>query len=326
MIAYMSAVLIVLSATSLSAETGHGDRFRVGSQIGVDVDSGSSEVRVRVGPLRIRVGDDANAIENQATISKFLTDRQLTEAPVYDEQGRTIGHIEDFVVDTRKGHIQYTAVAFSDTLFGEKLFAIPIGSMELDRQNDRLLWRVDITRDKLAAAPGFPRDNWPNIANRRWAKQIDVYYGIVIKEGDFETDFGTDKQPLDDVAPLERITRLIGAAVHAESDIRCGTVERLIFNRTSGMMEYIAIAADGGDAQTTKSGLIVVPMVKAKWTPGDDRGKFVLSIPAARVATAPRIQLAEALQDTKTGWTIDVDTYFQVNSSKTEPSDAKRPK
>lgn len=314
----ISLILFVFltSASAVSAEDDVDRGVKVGAGSGIEVERRANGVRIRVGSIRIGINSEEGAKDNERNIGRFLTDRQLIEAPVYSEEGRPLGHVEDFVVDTRNGDIPYFAVGFPDRFKGVKLFAIPVGSMKLDLHEETLLWRVELTREKLAGAPGFPRDKWPNIANRKWAKQIDIYYGVVVKEGDFATDFGTDNKPLEEIVPLERASRLIGISVAGIDNRPLGTVERLIFDRRTDTAGYIVLRLSNEfQPKAGENSLIGVPMTAAKFVAVQDKSHFRLPISAERLEFAPRMDLKDALQSEQHNWATDIDAFFEKELS-----------
>ncbi|MGG7597988.1 hypothetical protein ACQ4OD_13210 [Pseudomonas sp. WC1] len=58
---------------------------------------------------------------------------------------------------------------------GEKLFAVPWGALRLDTVNKRFV--LDAYKDRLKNAPGFDKDNRPNMSDPTWGKDIQDYYG-----------------------------------------------------------------------------------------------------------------------------------------------------
>ena len=36
---------------------------------------------------------------------------------------------------------------------------------------------LDIPKEKLENAPGFDKDEWPNMADKDWVERIDKFYG-----------------------------------------------------------------------------------------------------------------------------------------------------
>jgi len=58
---------------------------------------------------------------------------------------------------------------------GDKLFAIPWNRLTIDE--DRKVFVLNVDRKTLEAAPGFDKNNWPDMADRTWGSQIYSYYG-----------------------------------------------------------------------------------------------------------------------------------------------------
>jgi hypothetical protein len=59
--------------------------------------------------------------------------------------------------------------------FGNKLFAIPCEALKLSSKEDTFILHVH--REALENAPGFDKDYWPEMADRRWGAGIYDYYG-----------------------------------------------------------------------------------------------------------------------------------------------------
>jgi hypothetical protein len=69
---------------------------------------------------------------------------------------------------------------------GEKYFAIPWTALTSKAgEKGNLILNVD--KEKLKNAPGFDKDNWPNMADRSWAEQVHAYYGV---KPDWEQESG----------------------------------------------------------------------------------------------------------------------------------------
>jgi hypothetical protein len=58
---------------------------------------------------------------------------------------------------------------------GEKLFAVPWEALVLDTVNKR--FTLDVAKERLENAPGFDKDEWPNMSDQTWVKDIHNYYG-----------------------------------------------------------------------------------------------------------------------------------------------------
>ncbi len=94
---------------------------------------------------------------------------------VYNHKGEDIGIIKEIMLDTRTGQVRYAVLSFGTFLgMGGKLFATPWTALTLDTNNKRFVLNVD--KERLAKAPGFDRDKWPDMADQAWAKEIHSYY------------------------------------------------------------------------------------------------------------------------------------------------------
>ncbi|MEF9671853.1 hypothetical protein QNM99_02940 [Pseudomonas sp. PCH446] len=65
---------------------------------------------------------------------------------------------------------------------GEKLFAVPWSALTLDTVNKRFVLGVD--KERLANAPGFDKDMWPDMQDPTWSKEIHAYYGTTPNAND----------------------------------------------------------------------------------------------------------------------------------------------
>ncbi|MDB5988990.1 MAG: antigen [Herbaspirillum sp.] len=95
---------------------------------------------------------------------------------VCNQHDEDLGDIKEIMLDTRSGKVRYAVLSFGGFLgMGEKLFAVPWSALTLDPANKRFILNVE--KDRLKSAPGFDKDNWPNMADLVWAKEIHSYYG-----------------------------------------------------------------------------------------------------------------------------------------------------
>ncbi|MCE9547504.1 MAG: PRC-barrel domain-containing protein [Planctomycetia bacterium] len=91
--------------------------------------------------------------------------------------GKSIGKVEDLVIDVSSGKLRYAALSFGGLLgIGNKLFAIPISAMEYRHDDKGSRFVLDISKERLDQAPGFDKDNWPDFANDQWINS-DRFFG-----------------------------------------------------------------------------------------------------------------------------------------------------
>ncbi|PKQ29152.1 MAG: photosystem reaction center subunit H [Actinobacteria bacterium HGW-Actinobacteria-10] len=97
--------------------------------------------------------------------------------PVYNMQREKIGKIEDYMLDLDRGCVEYAVLSFGGFLgIGEKLFAIPWQSMTLDTENRA--WLVDVSEERLKQAPGFDKDNWPDMGEASYRESISSFWAV----------------------------------------------------------------------------------------------------------------------------------------------------
>src|SRR5262245_14028687 len=95
---------------------------------------------------------------------------------VVNALGEDLGHIEQIMLDVRRGQIAYAVLSFGAALgMGEKLFAVPWSALIMD--TDRECFVLDILKERLQSAPGFDQHHWPSMADPAWQSEINRYYG-----------------------------------------------------------------------------------------------------------------------------------------------------
>jgi sporulation protein YlmC with PRC-barrel domain len=100
----------------------------------------------------------------------------LTGNDVYNNEEEDLGDIKEIMIDMRNGRVAYAVLSFGGFLgMGEKLFAVPWSALKLDTENKRFV--LDVEKEDLKDAPGFDKDNWPDMADPIWASKIHSYYG-----------------------------------------------------------------------------------------------------------------------------------------------------
>jgi sporulation protein YlmC with PRC-barrel domain len=94
---------------------------------------------------------------------------------VVNPEGDSLGDIKEVVIDPRSGRVAYAVVSFGGFLsMGEKLFAIPFSAFEYNvSENDYVL---DVSKERLKAAPGFDPDHWPSMGDEKWNRDVYKYY------------------------------------------------------------------------------------------------------------------------------------------------------
>jgi sporulation protein YlmC with PRC-barrel domain len=79
---------------------------------------------------------------------------------VVNEQGESLGKIDDLVIDPASGQIKYAALSHGSILgLGGKLFAVAWEALKL--QPDGKTFVLNVSKETLDNGAGFDKNNWP---------------------------------------------------------------------------------------------------------------------------------------------------------------------
>ncbi|MDM7917224.1 MAG: PRC-barrel domain-containing protein [Candidatus Eisenbacteria bacterium] len=107
--------------------------------------------------------------------ARVLSASTMIGDKVRNPAGDTLGKIEEIMFDTQRGRIAYAVLSFGGFLgMGDKLFAIPWKALQLLPEEHAFLLNVD--KEILERAPGFDKDDWPDMADPQWSRDIHDYY------------------------------------------------------------------------------------------------------------------------------------------------------
>ena len=107
---------------------------------------------------------------------KVLSSSTISSDRVKNAAGEDLGKIEDLMIDVNTGRIAYAVLSFGGFLkVGNKLFAIPWQALRLDAANKQFI--LDVDKSVLEKAPGFDKDNWPDMADPKFGANVYRHYG-----------------------------------------------------------------------------------------------------------------------------------------------------
>ena len=107
---------------------------------------------------------------------RVLSASTLEGDKVRNAAGEDLGKIDELMIDIPSGKVAYAVLSFGGVFgMGSKLFAIPWSALALDEDEKQFVLNVD--KATLDSAPGFDKDNWPDMADASWANQIYSHYG-----------------------------------------------------------------------------------------------------------------------------------------------------
>ena len=72
--------------------------------------------------------------------------------------------------------VAYAILSFGGFLgVGNKFFAVPLPALSYRPTEDTFVLHVD--KETLKRAPGFDKNQWPNMSDRTWGEEIYSHYG-----------------------------------------------------------------------------------------------------------------------------------------------------
>lgn len=105
----------------------------------------------------------------------LLSASTITGDDVCNKQDEKLGTIDDIMLDLSDGSIRYAVLASGGFLgIGDRLFAVPWRALRQDPANKRFL--LDIDAERLKDAPGFDKEQWPDMADTAWNSTVESYY------------------------------------------------------------------------------------------------------------------------------------------------------
>jgi sporulation protein YlmC with PRC-barrel domain len=119
---------------------------------------------------------DGMEYDKSTRLRRVLSASTLAGDSVRNSAGEDLGKIEEIMIDIPSGRIAYAVLSFGGFLgIGDKLFAIPWSSLRVDEGDHQFILNVD--RQTLESAPGFDKDNWPDMADPAFESSVYGHFG-----------------------------------------------------------------------------------------------------------------------------------------------------
>jgi sporulation protein YlmC with PRC-barrel domain len=108
---------------------------------------------------------------------RVLSASTLAGDSIRNPAGEDLGKLDQIMIDIPSGKVAYAVLSFGGVLgMGSKLFAVPWSALKVDEDQKCLI--LDANKKKLENAPGFDKDNWPNMADNSWGSEVSRFYGV----------------------------------------------------------------------------------------------------------------------------------------------------
>ena len=113
--------------------------------------------------------------DTQRKYRRVLAASTLAGDVVKNSAGEDLGKLDEIMIDIPTGRVAYAVLSFGGFLrMGNKLFAVPWDLLTVDE--DQKYFVLDVEKSHLENAPGFDKDNWPDMADPNWKKENDAFY------------------------------------------------------------------------------------------------------------------------------------------------------
>jgi len=126
---------------------------------------------------------------------RVLAASTLDGDSVRNEAGEDLGTVDELMIDIPSGRVAYAVISFGGVLgLGSKLFAVPWDVLTVDEDEKCFIMNVD--KRTLESAPGFDKDNWPDMADTAWGSQIYQHFGSTPYWETTEGDYNRERKTL----------------------------------------------------------------------------------------------------------------------------------
>lgn len=130
------------------------------------------------------------------TSGKNVRVSQLNGMNIQNAEGKSVGEINDIVINASHGKVQYAAVTYGGFLgVGNKMFAVPFKAFEI-KQNpeepEEQILVLNVTQQQLEGAQGFDEDHWPDFADPDFSKELHKRYRIEAEHKDRDVKVNID--------------------------------------------------------------------------------------------------------------------------------------
>jgi sporulation protein YlmC with PRC-barrel domain len=125
-------------------------------------------------------GPDPREIKSTDPEKKYrrvLSANTLAGDKVRNSEGEDLGKVDAIMIDIPSGRVAYAVLSFGGILrMDNKLFAVPWSALRVDE--DEKVFILDVDKKMLESAPGFDKNNWPDMADTEWGSEMFRHYGL----------------------------------------------------------------------------------------------------------------------------------------------------
>src|SRR5262252_3202027 len=114
-------------------------------------------------------------IDPEHKYRRVLAASTLAGDAVKNSAREDLGKVDEIMIDIPSGRVAYAVLSFGGVMrMGNKLFAVPWSALTVDEDDKCFI--LDVDKQTLENAPGFDKDNWPDMADQSFRNQVYDYY------------------------------------------------------------------------------------------------------------------------------------------------------
>ena len=223
---------------------------------------------------------------------------------VRNRSGEKLGKVEELVLDPASGSVEYAVISFGGFLgMGDKLFAVPFDLLEapeITREGEGNHFLFDVERSRMEQAPGFEKDNWPDVHSVDWHDVVDNFYGSP----------GTRAIDRNREFRLCKASEVIGEVVADPKYTEIGKIQELVLDPRRSRVSYLVLEPDG--AFGVGQGELAIPWPAIRVETKDGKDTPILDVTRERLSVAPRIVAEDQEGKWNPAWLSRVYKHFGV--------------
>lgn len=106
----------------------------------------------------------------------LISAEKVDGTAVYDRNGERLGSVKSVMIGKRDGKVRYAVMSFGGFLgIGDEYHPLPWD--QLDYEESKGGYVVNLTKDKLEGAPRYKSGSEPNYGDPAYNRQVYDYYG-----------------------------------------------------------------------------------------------------------------------------------------------------
>ena len=120
-----------------------------------------------------------NTTEQRTEVATLLAISEIKGARVINFQNEDVGEIDELLIDPDSGQIRFAVVSVGGFLgLGSTRVAVPWQALQITRENGRVRYMLDATKERLEKAPRVEGKNYERLYPADVSEPIFVYWDV----------------------------------------------------------------------------------------------------------------------------------------------------